>query len=105
MLGFESTAGPVILPAMREPTAEDFEKLFPAECHFKVIAVDLLGVHKNLNQCLADLGYSDRAFQPANKSKHGKYISYETALRVETRARMKEIDAALRAVAGVKLVL
>lgn len=94
----------ILLP-MREPTAEDFEKLFPTECHFKVIAVDLLGVHKNLNQCLVDLGFRDHAFQPANKSAHGKYISYETALMVETRARMKEIDAALRAVAGVKLVL
>lgn len=90
---------------MREPTAEDFEKLFPVECHFKVIAVDLFGVHKNLNQCLADLGIVDRAFQPANKSEHGKYISYETSIVVETHVRMKEIDAALRAVEGVKLVL
>ena len=90
---------------MREPTAEDLEKLFPAECHFKVIAVDLIGVHKNLNQRLVDLGFSNHAFQPANKSEHGKYISYETSILVESRDRMKEIDAALRAVAGVKLVL
>lgn len=90
---------------MFEPTAEDFEKLFPTECHFKVIAVDLVGVHKNLNQCLVDLGLTELAFQPANKSEHGKYISYETSIIVESHQRMKEIDAALRAVEGVKLVL
>lgn len=90
---------------MREPTKEDFEKLFPTECHFKVIAVDLEGVHKNLNKTLVELGMSDHAFQPANKSAQGKYISYETSIVVETHDRMREIDAALRAVEGVKLVL
>lgn len=90
---------------MREPTEEELEKLFPTECHFKVIAMDLMGVHKNLNQCLTDLGISDHAFQPANKSEHGKYISYETSIVVESHERMKEIDAALRAVEGVKIVL
>jgi len=93
------------LRLMREPTAEDFEKLFPVECHFKVIAVDLVGVHKNLNQCLVNLGIEDHAFQPANRSEHGKYISYETSIMVESHLRMKEIDAALRAVEGVKLVM
>ena len=90
---------------MRRPTQQDFESLFPAECHFKVIAVDLVGMHRNLNQCLIELGLDDHAFQPANKSEHGKYISYETSILVETHQRMKEIDAALRAIDGVKLVL
>jgi len=90
---------------VRELTTEQLEGLFPAECHIKVIAVDLVGVHKNLNQCLVNLGIVDRAFQPSNKSEQGRYICYETSILVASHVWMREIDAALRAVEGVKMVL
>ena len=90
---------------MGEPTDADYEALFPADCHIKVIAVDIDGVHKNLNLALVELGISDRSFQPGNKSAKGKYISYEIRLYIETRARMQEIDRALKAVGGVKMIL
>ena len=86
-------------------TDEEFEDLFPTDCHFKVIAVDLAGVHKQLNQTLVDLGFKDIAFQPGNRSAKGKYITYEIKIYVETRKLMYEIDAALKAVGGVKMVL
>ena len=90
---------------MVSPFPEDLEIEFPTECHFKVIAYDLEGVHKNLNKCLIDLDLPNHAFQPSNKSKHGKYISYETSIVVESHSRMTEIDAAIRSVEGVKMVL
>jgi putative lipoic acid-binding regulatory protein len=90
---------------VHEPSAAELDGLFPAECHFKVIAVDLVGVHRSLNRCLADLGIRDHAFQPSNKSRAGKYICYEASMTVDSRGRMREIDAALRAVEGVKMVL
>ena len=90
---------------MASPFPEDLEIEFPTECHFKVIAYDLEGVHKGLNRCLLDLGLPNHAFQPSNKSKNGKYISYETSIVVENHARMTEIDVAIRAVEGVKMVL
>ena len=90
---------------MASPFPEDLEIEFPTECHSKVIAYDLEGVHKALNKSLVDLGIADHAFQPSNKSKEGKYISYETSIVVESHARMNEIDAAIRAVEGVKMVL
>jgi putative lipoic acid-binding regulatory protein len=87
------------------PPGENIELEFPTECHFKVIAVDLEGVHKSLNNCLIRLDLSDHAFQPSNKSRNGKYISYETSIIVESHAQMNAIDAALKAVEGVKMVL
>jgi putative lipoic acid-binding regulatory protein len=99
------SAGVIRCAPVYEPSAAELDGLFPAECHFKVIAVDLLGVHRNLNRCLADLGIGDHAFQPSNKSKAGKYICYEASITIDSRGRMREIDAALRAVEGVKMVL
>jgi len=90
---------------MASPVPEDLEIEFPTECHFKVIAHDLEGVHKSLNKCLIDLDLPNHAFQPSNKSKNGKYISYETSVIVDCHARMTEIDLAIRAVEGVKMVL
>ena len=90
---------------MAAPNPENLELEFPVECHFKVIAVDLEGVHKSLNKCLVTLDLADHAFQPSNKSKNGKYISYETSVMVTSHEQMNEIDAALKAVEGVKMVL
>ena len=90
---------------MTDLNPEDMEALFPAQCHIKVIARDLTGVHAQLNTTLLDLGLEGVAFQPSATSKNGKYISFEISLHVETHARMREIDTALRAVEGVKLVL
>jgi putative lipoic acid-binding regulatory protein len=90
---------------MRELTKEESESLFPAKCHFKVICLDLMGIHKNLNLALVEIGLGDIAFQPGTRSKQGKYISFEVSLMVETHDKMLEIDQAIRAVEGVKMLL
>lgn len=90
---------------MRELTKDEKESLFPAKCHFKVICLDLLGIHKNLNLALVEVGLVDVAFQPGTRSKKGKYISFEVSLMVETHARMIEIDQAIRSVEGVKMLM
>jgi len=90
---------------MRELTKEESESLFPAECHFKVICLDLIGIHKNLNQVLIDIGLEDVAFQPGLRSKAGKYISFEISLKLETHDQMLAIDQAIRLVEGVKMLL
>jgi putative lipoic acid-binding regulatory protein len=90
---------------MRELTKEESESLFPTECHFKVICLDLIGIHKSLNNVLGDIGLEGVAFQPGLKSKKGKYISFEISLIIETHDKMLEIDQAIRSVEGVKMLL
>lgn len=90
---------------MRELTKEESESLFPTECHFKVICLDLIGIHKNLNNVLESIGLDGVAFQPGLKSKGGKYISFEVSLEIETHDKMLEIDQAIRSVEGVKMLL
>ena len=90
---------------MRELTIEELESIFPAECHFKVIAMNLIGIHKRLNEVLMELGINDCAFQPGIQSRNGKYMSYDISIQVESHLREREIDHALRAVQGVKMVM
>ena len=89
---------------MRDLSPEKREALFPAECHFKVIAWDREGVMNRLNQTLVDLGVKD-PMSAGNHSSAGTYVTYNLSLTIETHARMQEIDAALRGVDGVKMVL
>ncbi len=90
---------------MRELTKEESESLFPAECHFKVICLDLIGIHKNLNNILLEVGFEGVAFQPGLRSKAGKYISFEISLKIETHDQMLKVDQAIRSVEGVKMLL
>lgn len=84
---------------------EAFEDLFPTVCHFKVIAVDFDHMEVELNEVLAGLGLERHSFARGNRSTGGKYVTYETSIHVESRDQMVEIDGALRAVQGVKMVL
>ncbi len=42
---------------------------------------------------------------PGNISANGNYITYNLSVRVESKAIMDKIDAELRAIEGVKMVL
>ncbi|MBT5925180.1 MAG: DUF493 domain-containing protein [Verrucomicrobia bacterium] len=90
---------------MRELTKKESESLFPTECHFKVICLDLIGIHKSLNNVLIEVGLEGVAFQPGLRSKKGKYISFEISLQVETHDQMLAIDQTIRSVEGVKMLL
>ena len=89
---------------MRDLTPDEREALFPAECHFKVIARDEDGVAESLHRALLSLQV-EAPLSAGNSSAAGTYITYNLSLLIETHARMLEIDAALRAVDGVKMVL
>ena len=80
------------------------EALFPAECHFKIIAKDLNDVQERLDGVLAGFGCVDRV-RPGNRSASGKYTTYNVSLMVESIEWMRSIDAAFRDVAGVRMVL
>ena len=42
---------------------------------------------------------------PGNISANGNYITYNLSVRVESKAIMDKIDAELRSIEGVKMVL
>jgi putative lipoic acid-binding regulatory protein len=90
---------------MRDLTNEERESLFPAECHVKVIALDLAGLQEELNRVLADCGFEREAFHPGTRSEKGKYISYNATIWFDTYEHMKKVDAALYSIRGVKMVL
>lgn len=87
----------------KEPFGD--EKLqFPLDCQFRVIAEKLDNMHFVIETVLMELGVT-APLTPQNESQGGKYQSYLVIVRVESLEQMNKIDAALRNIAGVKMVL
>jgi len=90
---------------MRALNQDELDQLFPTECHFKVICRDRDGIHRDLNEALVGIGLTGVAFQANTRSTQGTYISFDLSIVVESHKRMQAIDAAIRAVEGVRMLL
>ena len=77
---------------------------FPLDCHFKVIAEDLENMHFVIETVLMGLGVNS-PLTAGNKSEGRKYITFNVSVRVNSREQMNQIDAELRNIQGVKMVL
>ena len=81
------------------------EKLqFPLDCHYRIIAADLPNIYFVIETVLMQLGVNS-PLQKGNNSSAGKYVSFNVDVRVDSKERMDRIDAELRRIAGVKMVL
>jgi len=77
---------------------------FPVEVQFRVIAEAQEQMAFVIETVLMELGV-DAPVKAGNSSKSGTYNSYSITTVVESREMMNRIDAELRAIVGVKMVL
>lgn len=77
---------------------------FPLECTFRVIAEDHEKMAFVIETVLMQLGVEVPVVR-GNESKDGTYVSYVVTTVVNSREEMGRIDAELREIAGVKMVL
>jgi len=77
---------------------------FPLECQFRVIADDHEKMAFVIETVLMGLGVEAPVVR-GNKSKSGTYVSYSITTVVNSREEMNRIDAELRLIEGVKMVL
>jgi len=77
---------------------------FPVDCHFKIIAEDLENIHFVIETVLMGQGVKS-PLTAGNKSEGGKYITFNVTVCVESREQMNQIDAELRQIQGVRMVL
>jgi putative lipoic acid-binding regulatory protein len=77
---------------------------FPLECQFRVIAEDHENMVFVLETVLMQLGVEVPVVR-GNKSKNGTYASYTITTVVNSREELSRIDAELRLINGVKMVL
>lgn len=77
---------------------------FPVMCYYKVIAEDLPGMEFIIETVLIENHVKSPAIQ-GNKSAGGKYITYNIEVYVNSLETMNAIDAALRNIKGVRMVL
>jgi len=80
------------------------ELVFPQECHFRVIAENLDNMHFVIETVLLELGIQ-APLEKANTSGRGRYVSFSFSATVASREEMNRIDAELRAIEGVRMVL
>lgn len=77
---------------------------FPLECQYRVIAEDHEKMAFVIETVLMGLGVEAPVVR-GSKSKNGTYVSYSITTVVESREAMNRIDAELRNIEGVKMVL
>ncbi len=85
-------------------TFENEELKFPVLCYYKVIAEDLPGMEFLIETVLIENHVKSPAIK-GNRSAGGKYITYNIEVLVNSLESMNAIDAALRNIMGVKMVL
>ena len=77
---------------------------FPLVCHYKVIARNLEHMHFVIETVLLQMGIRN-PLEAGNVSANGNYITYNISVRVKSKDIMDKIDAELRSIEGVKMVL
>jgi putative lipoic acid-binding regulatory protein len=82
----------------------DEEIQFPVLCYYKVIAEDIAGMEFVIETTLLELHVKTPAVK-GNRSSGGKYVTYNIEVFVNSLETMNAIDAALRNIKGVKMVL
>lgn len=80
------------------------ELIFPTVGHFRIIAENQPGMFFVIETVLLQMGIQD-ALKKENLSKQGHYQSFSITTLIESREMMNKIDAAMRAIVGVKMVL
>ncbi len=90
---------------MTDPQQPFKEELrFPLNAHFRIIAENLPNMHFVIETVLAGLGVTNK-LETEKQSAQGKYQSFSVDIRLESKEQMNKIDAELRAIQGVKMVL
>lgn len=77
---------------------------FPVKVHFKVIGEVSDNLRAHLEIALWELGISE-TIAPGRLSSGGKYMTYNLSMTVFDHDTLRAIDARLRAVDGVRMVL
>jgi len=77
---------------------------FPLDCQFRIIAENLPNMHFVIETVLMEHGVT-APLHPENLSKEKRYQSFRVDIRIESKDQMTRIDAALRNIVGVRMVL
>jgi putative lipoic acid-binding regulatory protein len=80
------------------------EKLYPVECHFRIIVEQAFAKEDDLKQILSASEVT-APLAPGSVSSGGKYRSLQVGVRVHGREEMDRLDRAIRAVPGVRMLL
>lgn len=78
--------------------------LYPAECHFRIIAEAGVDPSAALTVLLEDYQVT-APLVAGNSSCTGKYRTFELSVLLQSREEMDTLDGAIRSVQGVRILL
>ena len=78
--------------------------LYPADVHFRIVVEGDFANEAALQEALAGHDVTT-PLSPASRSRTGRFRSLHVSVRVQGLAELEELDRALRAVCGVRLLL
>lgn len=80
------------------------EVVYPAEFHFRIIVEAQLAVKSRLGSVVA--GYSVTSpLTSSRQSSAGRYQAYSLSVLIKSREELNALDAAIKQVPGVRMVL
>lgn len=77
---------------------------FPVLCHYKIITDAAPAVERHIREALIEFGIV-RPLQAGHQSKEGKYLTFNVEVLAPNKEFMDRLDAKLRAIDGVRVVL
>lgn len=83
---------------------EGKEIKFPVICHYKIIAIRSDDIHLKIEAKLREAGVM-HPVKLGHESSERRYITYNLEILVHSKEYMNQIDALLRQIEGVKMVL
>ncbi len=82
----------------------DNEEIYPAECHFRIVAEATSSPEAGIREVLSSHKVTS-PLEESNTSSSGRYRSLGVSVKVETREEHFELDRLLREQDGVRLVM
>lgn len=81
------------------------ELVFPVACNLRIITESsAANCRSELEKVLRRFGFAE-SLEEAGKSSSGRYVTYQTTVRIPSRPVLVELPLALNEVEGVKIVL
>jgi len=87
-----------------DPTGSRKSIQFPVLCHYKIIAEDDRQTERQIRETMLEFGVYQHV-EAGRHSEKGKYLTYNVEVVVNSIEFMHKLDAKLKSIRGVKMVL
>ena len=86
-------------------TQQDTAPIYPADCHLSIIVDGRDGMEQVLRETLKPFNVISALAPGPQAQNAGRYRAWRVSVKVDTSEELHAVDAALRAIPGVRMIL